>query len=85
MDIQDDTDCRFWGYEPRKPKGYFHGTFEERQAAVRLNRENHQKIKGAGLRPSRYGLKTKAAAIAAATLVEEKTGVEMTVFNHDFL
>lgn len=78
---EDYKDCNFWAYEPNKPDAYYKGD----RAAVEANRENHRKIKEAGLKASRYGIKSKADAIREAEKIEAATGVEMYVFKHDFL
>jgi len=43
------------------------------------------KIKNAGFKPSRDGLRAKIAAINLAMQIERATGIEMEIGKHDYL
>ena len=78
--------CRYWGYEPAL-RDTITGTMTlPEKNAVRLAvKEQAATIKAAGLKPSQMGLRAKLAAIGAASKVEKATGIEMSVFHHDYL
>lgn len=80
--------CRYWGYQPAWA-GWdgFHAntTLDEKKAARERLKADNATIKAAGFKPTRYGLRAKIAAIGEATRIEKATGVEMAVFNHDYL
>ncbi len=82
----DYSTCRYWGYEPAsRMLQHADASLEER--AERRNRiaSDAAKIKAAGFRPYRSGIRTKTAALKAAKFVENVSGVEMHVYNHDYL
>lgn len=79
--------CRFWGFEPASCTELLNGnnTLEQRKAAREKIKAERAAIKAAGFESSRSGFKAKIAAVSIATHVEKATGIEMHVFNHDYL
>lgn len=78
--------CRYWGYEIAACEivRNMRHTNEEREAARKAVKSSRETIKALALKSSLMG-QTKEKAIAQATHVEERTGVQMRVFNHDYL
>lgn len=77
--------CRFWGYEPKRPDGFDQGDYKQRVAKGAEYKEIRERLKAAGYKPTVMGCRRKEAIISTARIIEEKTGIEMTVFNHDYL
>lgn len=79
--------CRFWGYEPAIAENLHNAanSLEQRRAAREQIKADKEKIKAAGHKASQYGFKTKGLAVIAAKKVETATGVELRIFNHDYL
>lgn len=78
--------CRYWGYEP-VTVGKIHSGMQSREERSALREKLLQErklIKSRGLRSQVLGL-SKRSAMAKAKLIEESTGIEMKVFNHDYL
>lgn len=81
------TSCRYWGYEPAIVGNIHNGSvsFDERIKMRKTYMEQRATIKDAGFRPQVLGYTIKERAINAAKRIEKKTGIEMRVFNHDYL
>lgn len=79
--------CRYWGYEPAIVGELHKGgiDFEARRKARELHKEQRAAIKAAGFKSQELGFRSKEAARLAALKVETATGIEMSVFNHDYL
>lgn len=72
--------CRFWGYQPASTS-YQLGKKPDRT----LGKAHHAAIREAGFQSSRSGLRARIAAVGLAAKIEKATGIEMTVFNHDYI
>lgn len=79
------SDCRFWGYEPASSQILFAAKYVDKATRRVEHRENCAKIKAAGFRSSNLGYRTVAEATRVATDIAEASGVDMRVFNHDYL
>lgn len=79
--------CRYWGYEPAcaeyKDAYSEVGREKVREYRDQLKREIAQ-IKALGHKSYRYGM-SKIDAHNQAEHVENQTGVNMRIFNHDYL
>lgn len=71
--------CRYWGYEPVSAE-LVAGKRDEK-----MNKYDRAAIKAAGMKPKRFGFRSIFPARMAALKIEKATGVEMRVFNHDYL
>ena len=83
---QKDIGLRFWGCEPLSATVLHNGanTLAQRTAARAQLKAEREAIKAAGLKCG-MGLKARIAAVGMASKIEKATGVEMHVFNHDYL
>lgn len=77
--------CRFWGYEPASQFVPTGTDWRERAKMREVARAERTTIIAAKFKPTVYGLKTKETAIADAQRIEDATGIEMRIFNHDYL
>lgn len=69
------TDLRFWFYEPA---AYSTAPLSEK-------RDLDDKIRGAGFKTVRWGIRSRIAAHKLAMDVERATGVPMKIQQHDYL
>lgn len=78
--------CRYWGYEPlsRDKFSSAQGAGRRRAAKEKLDADVAA-IKASGNKPYVSGCTHKEAAITTAALIEKISGVEMHVYNHDYL
>ena len=75
--------CNYWGYEPSAVD----------MARSRRSRPGERAaiiaeiatIRKAGLTAFKSGFRSKAEAVAAAKRIETTTGVDMTVYSHDYV
>lgn len=79
--------CRYWGYEPASAE-LIHSakpTPAEKTALREQFKAERAKIKEAGMRSQNMGYPNVETATRVAEDIEQRTGVEMHVFNHDYL
>jgi hypothetical protein len=80
------TGCRYWGYEvASRDCNLTMLTGPARQAARDQIKADVDKVKAAGFRAQNMGYPKRETAERVARDIEEKSGVEMHVFNHDYL
>lgn len=78
--------CRYWGYEPASTINVHRGDLdrETKRSARETRTAEVAKIKAEGFKAVDMGL-SKLVATNRAKLIEDKTGIAMHVFNHDYL
>ena len=72
---ENQSGLRFWFYEPA---GYGHMALAEK-------RELAGRFKAAGIKPTRYGIRSRIGAHKLAMDVERSMGVPMSIQQHDYL
>jgi hypothetical protein len=79
-----DKNLRFWGVG--LPSNFL-GTDDPATRTRKRQelRDGYAVIKQHGLKAPRYGFKNKGLAVAYANKVKAATGVELEVFQHDYL
>jgi hypothetical protein len=83
---EDFKGCRYFGYRPASEEFLHKSMNRTKKDAVRAkHKADVVAIRAKGCRPTNYGYKTRELATAAAKAIEEISGVEMMIFNHDYM
>lgn len=81
--------CRYWGYEPASSEFLHTPMPKEEKQKLRDKFQNDCKVirefAWAEFKPAKMGFRTRGGALKAAQEIEDKTGIEMRIFNHDYL
>ncbi len=84
---EDFKGCRYFGYQPASAE-FLHTPMKDRtkKEAVRAkHKADVATIKEKGWRPTNYGYENRDLATTVAATIEKISGIEMMVFNHDYM